>query len=399
MESRTSLLAQFRRVRPGIIAGSADLDPAAVMTAVVAGATFGLSVGWVVLLCIPVLRAVFSVSARIGAETRAGLVQLIRHRYGTRLAIFIAVLVCTVNIAMIIADLMAVSDAFSLILQQPRVFFPAGVAFFVWYLLTLSDYQRVSNWLSLLCLFLFAYVVAAFMVTDSFWDLKGIVLPTIPEQSGYFIAVVAVFGSLLTPDILVWQTSSRRDLGTDFHKDESQIACIIAALISLSAMVAASQMTGIDPGKMTTRLAAEALTPLGALGPVLFSLGIIGSGLVALPILVASMCYSIAEAAGWESGLSKPVWEARKFFVMICAVLFLTVLVNYSGIDTIRVLYFSQVAAGAVIVPILFFILMLANDARVVDTANSASQNFWLTSAIVIMVIANMLSVVLIFAG
>jgi Mn2+/Fe2+ NRAMP family transporter len=141
---------------------------------------------------------------------------------------------------------------------------------------------------------------------------------------------------------------------------------------------------------MTTRQAAEALLPLGPLGPVLFSLGIIGSGLVALPILVASLCFSISEAANWSYGLSKPPWEARRFFVLICFVLILAVVVNYFGIDTVRTLYWSQVLAGMFVVPILFFILLIANDRRIMRTTNTRSQNFWLGGAVGGMLAANL---------
>src|SRR4051812_32660729 len=146
------------RAIPGVIAGAADLDPAAVMTATVAGATFGLSVAWVVLLCIPVLKAVFGVSARIGHETRVGLIKLIRLHFGRSPAMTLACMIVAVNVLMIVADIMAVSDAFSIVLMQPRSFFPAIVAFIVWYILTLVGYQRVNQTLSLLALVLFAYV-------------------------------------------------------------------------------------------------------------------------------------------------------------------------------------------------------------------------------------------------
>jgi Mn2+/Fe2+ NRAMP family transporter len=140
---------------------------------------------------------------------------------------------------------------------------------------------------------------------------------------------------------------------------------------------------------MTTRQAAEALSGLGQLGPVLFSLGILGSGLVALPILVASLCFSISEAFGWKYGLSKSPWEARSFFVMICVVLFMAVTINYIGINTVKTLYWSQVMAGMFIVPILFFILKLSNDRRVLKTTNSVWENFWLGGAVGGMVVAN----------
>jgi Mn2+/Fe2+ NRAMP family transporter len=378
------------RIIPGIIAGAADLDPAAVLTATVAGASFGLAVGWVVLLCIPILIAVFGVSARIGHETRLGLIQLLRQQFGRRVALTLALMVVAVNVLMIVADVMAVSDGLSIVLQQPRLFFPAFVAFAVWYILTAAGYDRVNRTLSLLALFLFAYVAAAVFSAESFTKVAtSIVMPRIPHGTGYVMAVIAVFGSLLTPDVIVWQTSTKREAGSSFHEVEAKFGCVVAALVSLSVIVAASTMRIADPSSMTTLQAAQALSPLGGLGPVLFALGIIGSGLVALPILVASLCFSIAESADWPYGLNQPPWEAKRFFALICGVLFLSVVVNFFGINTVRTLYWSQVLAGIFIVPILFFILWLANDRRVMRTTNTRWQNFWLGAAVGGMIAAN----------
>jgi Mn2+/Fe2+ NRAMP family transporter len=385
-------LPVHKRAIPGVIAGAADLDPAAVMTATVAGATYGLSVAWIVLLCIPILKSVFGVSARIGHETRLGLIKLIRIHFGRTAAMVLACMVVAVNVLMIVADLMAVSDGFSIVLMQPRSFFPAIVAFIVWYILTLVGYQRVNQTLSLLALVLFAYVAAAFMAVDSvFSAAKQIVLPQLHTSSGYVLALIALFGSLLTPDVIVWQTSTKREQGASFHDAESQLGCVFAAIISLSAVVAASKMSIADPNLMTTRQAAQALAPLGDLGPILFSLGIIGSGLVALPILVASLCFSISEAADWDYGLSKPPWEAPRFFFLICFVLVSAVIVNYFGINTVKTLYWSQILAGMFIVPIIFFIFWISNDRRIMHTINTKWQNFWLGAAVGGMIAANLL--------
>ena len=394
-EPRKSLLQKAARMLPGVIAGAADLDPAAVLTATVAGASFGYSLGWVVLLSIPVLFNVFAVSTRIGQETGKGLIQLVREHYGKQIAIGIAVLVVAVNLTMIVGDIVAVSDGFSLITVVPRVYFLAAIGFVIWYLLIVGHYQKTIKVLGTVTLILVAYVVAAFHLTDSFPALaKGILLPRIQLNPGYMMAVVAVFGSLLTPDVIVWQTSSRRGLPegvAQAHISESHAGTFVACLISLCAMIAASHLQVPDPSSMSTRAASQALDIFGYLGPLLFSMGIIGSGLIALPILVASLCFSLAEAFGWKSGLAFVPWEARPFYVMISMTVFLAVFIDMFGINTVKVLYWSQVLAGMVLVPIFAFILLISNNAQLMRTTNTRAQNMWLGFACMGMLISNLL--------
>src|SRR5262249_23375524 len=161
--------------------------------------------------------------------------------------------------------------------------------------------------------------------------------------------------------------------------------------ISLSAMIAASHLQVPDPASMTTRTASEALGTFGVLGPVLFSLGIIGSGLIALPILVASLCFSVAETFEWKSGLSSEPWEARLFYVMISVTVLLAVTIDFFHVNTVRVLYWSQVLAGMVLVPIFAYILLLSNNSRIMHTTNSRFENFWLGCAAVGMFVSNIL--------
>jgi Mn2+/Fe2+ NRAMP family transporter len=386
--------ARLRKLTPGIVAGAADLDPAAVLTATVAGASFGYSIGWVVLLAVPVLWAVFNVAARIGHHGGRGLVELIRRSYGRTAGWGMAVAMISVNMTMIIADLIAVSDAFSLILQQHRIFFLPIVAFAVWYLLVVGDYRKSSRALIGFALFQAAYLVAAVLAVKSWTGLlKGIFLPHFTLNSAYVIGIIAVFGSLLTPDVLVWQTSSRRDVketGGGLHAGESKAGTLVAAIISLSVIIAASSLHVADPSHMSTLDAAQALGPLGALAPVIFSLGIIGSGLIALPILVASMCFSIAEAADWKAGLTIPAWEARRFYVLISASVLIATLIDFSNINTVTVLYWSQVFAGFLVVPVLIFIVLLGNNPRLTGRRNTTSENFWLGGAIAGMIVANL---------
>lgn len=390
-----SLFGKAARILPGIIAGAADLDPAAVLTATVVGASYGTSLGWVVLLCIPVLFSVFAVSSRIGQETKKGLVELIREQYGRKIALFVALLIVVVNLMMIVGDIVAVSDSFSLLTMSPRLFFLAIVGFTVWYVLIIGNYQRTTKFLGTLTLILIAYVLAAYRVTDSLMALtRDVFLPRMQVNSGYMMAVVAIFGSLLTPDVIVWQTSSKRGLPEGLakaHVTESHAGTFVACVISLSAMIAASHMHVADPSNMTTRTASEALGSFGFAGTVLFALGIIASGMIALPILVASLCFSVAEAAGWRSGLSMEPWNARLFFVMISITVFLAVVIDFFGVNTVHVLYWSQALAGIVLVPIFAYILLLSNNAKIMRTPNSRFENFWLGCAVTGMLISNVL--------
>src|ERR1051326_6193560 len=392
---KSTLFHRAARTMPGIIAGAADLDPAAVLTATVAGASFGVSLGWVVVLCVPVLFSVFAVSSRIGQETKKGLVELIREQYGRKWSLLIALLIVVVNMAMIVGDIVAVSDSCSLLTMSPRLFFLAIVGFTVWYVLIIGDYQKTTKVLGGLTLILISYVLAAYHVTDSFTTLaRDVLLPRMQVNSGYMMGVVAVFGSLLTPYVIVWQTSAKRGLPEGLakaHVTESQSGTFVACLISLSAMVAASHLHVADPSNMTTRAASEALGSFGFLGTVLFALGIIASGRIALPILVASLCFSVAEAVGWKAGLGMEPWNARMFYVMISGTVFVAVVMDFFHVNTVHVLYWSQVLAGIVLVPIFAFILLLSNNIRVMRTPNSHFENFWLGCAATGMLIANLM--------
>jgi Mn2+/Fe2+ NRAMP family transporter len=372
---------------PGVVTGVADVDPALVLTATVAGAIYGHSLLWVVPLCIPFLITIFAVSARIGNQTEQGLVDLLRQHYGRGVALTCASLVIVINLAMIIADLRAVSEAFSMIVQQSQTFFVVAIAFTVWYILIFRDYYRITHALAWLSLPLFAYMAAGVLsVSDPGQVLKNTFWPTHTQSSNYIIAFIAMVGSLLTPYVLVWQSSSRRERALVGDREPygpgHHAGGLVAVFVSYFVLLTAAEVLhGQVSGTLDFRQAANALAPLGEAGPLLFSLGIIGAGMVALPVLIASMCYSFAEAMGWRSGLSEHPWEASRFYVMISVVVFVAAAANFFPISAVGVLYYSQVLAGILTVPILVFILLLSNDRRIMRTTNTAMQNFWIGAA------------------
>ncbi len=369
--------------------GAADVDPSLVIAATVAGAAYGFSLLWVVLLCVPFLITVFSVSGRLGWETRRGLVHLLRHTYGRRVAIACALVVIAINMAMIAADLMAVSEGFSIIVNIPRTYFAAAVAFSIWYVLIFRDYHRVNAVLIWLALPLFVYVAAALVAAPSpMAVIKGTLVPHVPRSADYATTIIGLMGSLLTPYVLVWQTSTRGEQaesgGESPHGAEGHAGTFVTTLLAYCVIVAAaSVLRSPHPIDMTTVQAAEALRPAaGGYGRLLFAVGIIGAGGVALPVLVASMCYSVAEAMGWEAGLSRNPWEAKGFYVLISVAMLFAAVSNFLPINPVKALFWSQVLAGLLTVPILIFILLLSNDRRIVHTTNTRGQNFWIGAAV-----------------
>lgn len=377
------------RVLPGLVSGAADVDPSLVLTATAVGVAFGYQLLWVVLLCIPFLLTVFSVSARIGFETRRGLIDLLRRNYGKTFALLCAGFVVAINMLMLVADLLAVTEAASIILNQRRIFFVALIAFCVWYVLIFGNYQRITRSLALLATPLFVYVLAAIASKPPLGAiLNHAVVPRMYANSEYTMAVMAVFGCLLTPYVLVWQTSSRREsavAGGTVHESEHRTGALVTTILCFSVMLVAATVLRNAPGiqgALTVRRAAEAFGPVvGDVGPVIFAIGIIGAGMVALPVLATSLCYSVSEAFGWEYGLSTSPWEARRFYVLISVAVVFAAIMNFFRLDAINVVYTSQIAAGLIALPILVLILLVSNDRRVMKTINSQAQNFWIGAA------------------
>ena len=378
----------FHRILPRIVTGALDVDPALVITAAIAGATFHYSLLWSVILCVPFLLSVFAVSARIGYETRQGLVDLLRSQYGRPAALCCAGVVVVINMAMIVADLMAVTDGLSIITEMPRIFFIAAVAFSVWYILIFRDYRKITQAMVLVSLPLFIFIAAA-VLGRADWSqvLSHSLFPRIAPGGAYPTAVIAVLGSLLTPYVLVWQTSSRREEAQAGEQIQAvsmhRAGTVVTTVLCYSIMVAAASMLRIaHTDRLTTYMVAEALTPaVGPLANTLYALGIIGAGMVALPVLIASMCYSVSEAMGWRSGLNENPWEAVRFYVLISAAMFIATSLNFIKLNPVNALYWSQILAGVLTVPILVFILLVSNNRDIMRTTNTWWQNFWIGAA------------------
>jgi Mn2+/Fe2+ NRAMP family transporter len=319
-----------------------------------------------------------------GRETRKGVLDLLRENYGRKLALVAAVLTIISNMAVIVADLMAVSDAFSILTDLPRAFFVAAIAFALWYILIFRDYEKITQALVWLSLPLYMYVAAAIMLKPNLWQLLWhTFVPHISHSKHLLDGMVAIFGSLLTPYILLWQASSRTDPEHQHHHADAHTATLVSCVLFFSITVAAASVLHLrEPVDMTTRQAAEALRPaVGGFGGFVFALGIIGSGLVALPVLIASMCYDVAQCMGWEYGLSASPWDAKKFYLLISGAVVAATIANFTPINPVKALFWAMILAGVLVVPTLIFILAVSNDRRIVRTTNTVWQNFWIGGA------------------
>lgn len=373
----------YRHALWKIAAAVAEVNPALVLTATIAGAVYRYSLLWCVLLAVPIMLSVISVCRRITSETKLGLVEVLRRDHGSAVAIGCAGIVLAVNLALVVADLMAVTESFSIILQLPRMFFVAAAAFVVWYVLIFRNYQRITRLVAVLALPLLIYL-ASMLLAHANWP--GVVyhslVPDIPFSSGYPTVFIAILGSLLMPHALEWQNRARHaGPSSDIGKSQWRSGPFLTVGLCYAIMVSAAALLHVaDPDSLTTRMASQALAP--AVGPglatVLFALAMIGAGMAALPALISAMSHSASQALGWRSGLHETPWEAKRFYVLISSTIFVAGSASFARINPVSVLYWSQIFAGILMLPVLGLILLVSNDRRSMRTANSWWQNFWI---------------------
>lgn len=398
----------FARLGPGLITGAADDDPSGIATYSQAGAQFGVNMLWSVVLTYPLMTAVQSISARIGRVTGHGLAanmaRIFPHPVVGTLVGFLF-LANTVNIG---ADLAAMGAAARLvtgwdthILTVAFALFSLGLQIFVPY----HVYVRYLKWLTLA---LFAYVGIIFAVKIDWAEtLARTVLPHLTLSSAALTTVVALFGTTISPYLFFWQASEEvEDQEADADaaplvqkpeqapKELSRIrwdtylgmafSNLIAFFIILTASVTlfAAGRTDVQ----TSAQAAEALRPIaGQMAFVLFSLGILGTGLLAVPVLAGSAAYALSEASGWTSGLEKKWREAPAFYTVITLSVLIGLGIDYAPIDPIKALFWSAVLNGVIAVPIMIATMLVASSRHEMgDFIATLSQRWfgWIATAV-----------------
>lgn len=368
---------------PGLITGASDDDPSGIATYSQAGAQFGFALGWTLVLTFPLMCAIQQISANIGRVTGRGLAGNLRRYYPRwllNLTVTLLIIANTINIG---ADLGAMAAALRLLVAGPVLFYVgafAAVSVVMEVFLRYTRYVSVLKWLTVS---LFAYVATAFVV-DMPWRqaLVALVVPHTVWRADYFTIVVAIFGTTISPYLFFWQAGeevedmNERANSTSLLEDPAAaprefariridtylgmgFSNLVAIFIvwTTAATLHAHGITTID----TAAEAAEALRPLaGPFAFTIFALGIIGTGLLAVPVLAGSAAYAVGEARNWPIGLGRRPLKARAFYATIALATLVGGGMNFIGIDPVRALIWSAVVNGVVAVPIMVMMVLMA---------------------------------------
>ena len=371
---------------PGLITGAADDDPSGIATYSQAGAQFGFSLTWTMLLTLPFMAAIQIISAAIGWRSRRGLVHNIAEqlpRPAVYLLVSLLVVANTINIA---ADLAAMADALGLLIKGSVVVYAA--AFGIGCLLAeiFIPYHRYAGYLKFLTMVLFAYVAAAFTIHVP-WLQVGLstLVPKFSFQSDALLMIVAVFGTTISPYLFFWQASQEAEESRLSHRRKLQrgglrtdhsfrdiafdtwIGMIVSNLTAFFIIVTtAATLNANGIAKIeTASQAAEALRPLaGDLTFALFAAGIIGTGLLAVPVLAGSSAYAVAEAFGIRGSLELPATKALGFYGVVASATLAGVALTAANLDPIAVLFWAAVINGIVAVPIMFATMLTVASER-----------------------------------
>lgn len=400
----------FANLGPGLITGAADDDPSGISTYSVAGASFGYLPLWTALFSFPLMTAVQLMCARLGIATGLGLASVIRRRYPRWVLWTACALLIVANVINIAADLGGMADATRMVTGIPAPVFVAVYGAVIVLLLMWSSYRTIARVFKWLTLVLLAYVAAAFVANVDWRSaIHATLVPRVEWSRSFFSVLVAIFGTTISPYLFFWQAaqeveeerashhrSARRHGATPEELSASWTDVLTGMFASNAVMyfiiltTAATLHANGHADIETAQQAAEALLPLaGAGGYWLFTLGLIGTGMIAVPVLAGSCAYAIAEAAAWRGSLDRPPRRAKRFYAVLTVSVALGILLNTTGFNAIRMLFTSAVINGVLAPPLILIVVLLTSDPTVMgNTVNSHTVAIFGWIAVIVMTAA-----------
>lgn len=403
----------WSRLGPGLVTGAADDDPSGIATHSQIGAQFGFALAWTFVLSFPLMVVIQEVAAQIGCVTGRGIAHNLRRHYPRWLLRLVVTLLLVANIINLGADLGAMGAALALLIGGPDqlytlLFGVVCIVLEVW--LSYPRYAAVLKWTTLS---LFSYVAVVF-VADVPWAtaLKSLVVPAMDFNGASAMAMVAILGTTISPYLFFWQAGQEVE---EQHRHHAKPLCVspktagpelarirldtivgmgFSSLVSLAIVFAtAATLHGHGITDIATSAqAAEALRPIaGEFAFALFALGIIGTGLLAVPVLAGSAAYAVSEVFGWAESLDARPNDARAFYATIAVATLLGAALNFVGLDPVRALYWAAVVNGVLAAPLMAVMMLIVRNPKVMGRLTvSRAMAIWGWTATAVMALASL---------
>lgn len=405
--SGNKLIVFFKKLGPGLITGASDDDPSGIATYSQAGAQFGLTTLWTALLTFPLMAGVQGMCARIGLVTCQGLTVTLKKHY-PRPVLYIMLLfsfpAITLNLG---ADIQGMGAVCHMIFPAiPVSVFCVLITALMMYVIIQYSYQKIARILKWLCISLLLYIIVPFMMKQDWLAvLRNTFIPTIQYNKDFFSIIVAILGTTISPYLFFWQTTMEAedvahsasgivvdkrvlsDMKTDVNTGMlfSNIVMFFIILTAGSVLFPAG-VTQID----TVDQAAKALQPLaGKLTYLIFATGVLGTGLLAIPVLAGSQSYMLAETLGWSAGLDKKFAQAKPFYISIIVSLIVGLSLDFLGVSPIKALLYTAIAYGLTAPVMIAMIMHIGNNKKIMGKfTNSTFSNILGALTLVLMTAA-----------
>ena len=410
MKQKKSLIFRltngWEKIGPGLVTGASDDDPSGIATYSQAGAAFGLSTLWTAIVAFPLMAAIQQMCARIGLVTSQGLTGTIKKHYPKPILYLMLLFSFPAIIMNIGADIAGMGAVGNLLFPKIEAnYFSVIFTIILLGLIVYLPYQKIASVLKYLCIVMLVYFIVPFLYKQDFVSIvKATFIPTIRFDKSFIVIIVGILGTTISPYLFFWQASveveemkNRKQLivnkkiiqeinqDVDFGMTVSGFVMYFI-ILTTGTVLYNSGIHQID----TVEQAAMALKPIaGNLAYLLFAVGVIGTGLIAIPVLSGSISYIFSETFGWEQGLDKKFHEAKGFYVIIAISLLLGLSINYIGISPIQSLIYTAILYGLTAPVLIAIILHISNNKKIMGTnVNGKLSNFLGFSALIIMSVA-----------
>lgn len=406
MNKISSKLSQFwKTLGPGLVTGASDDDPSGIATYSQAGAAFGLSTLWTALITFPLMASIQEMCARIGLVTSHGLAGTLRANYSKPvlyLMLLFSFPAIVMNIGADIAGMGAVGNL--LIPSIPSAYFSLFFTILLLVLIVYLPYQKIASVLKYLCIVLLVYLIIPFLYKQDFLAIaKATFIPTIKFNKEFISILVAILGTTISPYLFFWQATMEVEQQKKTHlvvnkriiaemKQDVDFGMLFSNVVMFFLILTTGTVLfngGIHQID-TVEQAAQALKPLaGNSAYLLFAVGVIGTGLLAIPVLSGSLSYIVTETFGWKNGLDKKFHQAKIFYVIVAISLVLGLLMNHVGISPVKALIYSAILYGLTAPVLIAIILHISNNPKIMGKfTNGKRSNILGFAALILMTVA-----------